>query len=123
MKPVKRVIVCGGQHYTDRIRVYDALDKIKANSGPDGSDWIFVIHGGATGADAIAADWAKLRGQPCAEVEAPWDFYEKRAGPLRNKWMLFLAPDGVVAFPGNNGTRNMISQAREAGVPVWEVTP
>lgn len=115
---MKKVIVCGGRHYADRIRVYETLDRLKEQN-PDG---IFVIQGGATGADAFAADWAKLRGQPCAEVKALWDFYEKRAGHLRNGWMLFLEPAGVVAFPGNAGTRDMTSNAKRLGVPVWEIT-
>lgn len=115
---MKKVIVCGGRHYADRMRVYDILDRVKAKHEAD----LFVIQGGATGADALAADWASLRGMPCAEVKALWDFYEKRAGPLRNGWMLLLQPDGVVAFPGQDGTRNMVEQARSVGVPVWEIT-
>jgi hypothetical protein len=31
-------------------------------------------------------------------------------------------PDFVVAFPGGRGTANMIMQARQAGVPVVELT-
>ena len=57
-----------------------------------------IIEGGARGADRL------------------------RAGPIRNRWMLALGPDLVIAFPGGQGTANMIAQARKAGVNVEETT-
>lgn len=42
-----------------------------------------------------------------------------KVGPKRNRKMLELKPDGVVAFPGGRGTMDMIRAATEAGVPVW----
>lgn len=112
---MKKIIVCGGRNYTDRITVYITLDKILSVSE------FMVIHGGATGADELAADWARLRGMPCVEVRANWDFYKKSAGPRRNEWMLELGPSLVVAFPGNAGTRNMIAKAHEAGISIMRV--
>jgi predicted Rossmann-fold nucleotide-binding protein len=34
--------------------------------------------------------------------------------------MLDMKPDGVVAFPGGDGTADMVRRARAAGVKVWE---
>lgn len=71
----------------------------------------------------LADDWAILRGCPVARVPAHWDFYSNSAGPRRNGWMLELQPDLVVAFPGQAGTRNMISQAQEKNIPVRIIAP
>jgi len=35
--------------------------------------------------------------------------------------MLELGTDAVVAFPGGNGTADMVRRAEAAGVPVWRV--
>ncbi len=113
---MKRVIVCGGRKFDDRMLMARVLDRVVEQKGE-----IFVIQGGAEGADKLAGEWAASRGIPCAEVAAPWAVYGDGAGPIRNGWMLALQPDGVVAFPGGAGTANMIQQAREANVPVMEV--
>ncbi len=111
---MKKVLVCGGRNYTDTLLVFAVLDRIM----DEHQDTIFIIEGGASGADQRAREWAEMRGMPCAEVKALWNFYSKSAGPRRNEWMLALEPDLVVAFPGNDGTRNMIAKATERGVPV-----
>lgn len=93
------------------------LDRVVSERGD-----IFVVHGGAAGADKLAGEWAASRGLPCAEVRALWDYFGNPAGAIRNGWMLLLKPDGVIAFSGNTGTRNMCEQARAAGVPVMEIS-
>ncbi len=113
---MKRVIVCGGRKFDDRMLMARVLDRVVEQKGE-----IFVIQGGAQGADKLAGEWAASRGMPCAEVGALWEYSGDAAGPIRNGWMLMLQPDGVVAFPGGNGTANMIMQAREKGVPVMEI--
>lgn len=113
---MKRIIVCGGRTFDDRMLMARVLDRVVEQRGE-----IFVIQGGANGADKLAGEWAASRGMPCAEVGALWDVFGDGAGPVRNGWMLLLQPDGVVAFPGGAGTRNMCEQARAANVPVMEV--
>ena len=41
---------------------------------------------------------------------------------MRNRSMLALNPDLVLAFPGGIGTANMVRIAREAGILVTEIT-
>lgn len=113
----RRVLVCGGRNYTDTARVFDVLDEIER----DGS--VYIIHGGARGADQRAGEWATERGVPCAIVPANWDVYGNGAGPKRNEWMLELHPDLVVAFPGNRGTHDMVTQAMRRGIPVKRIAP
>jgi len=113
---MKKVLVCGGRTYSNRARVYETLDALVDKHGP-----IFIIQGGATGADTLAADWADVRGMPCAEVKAPWRFYGKSAGPRRNAWMLLLKPDIVVAMPGEVGTSDMRAKAMASGIELQEI--
>lgn len=109
-----RIIVCGGRDYADREHVFQVLDKIHTLRGI-----IEVIQGEAQGADRWAREWAVGYGIPLTRCRAEWEKHGKRAGPLRNRHMLTLKPDGVVAFPGGRGTADMISAAQEAGVPVY----
>ena len=110
-----RIIVCGGRDYADRDHVFQVLDKIHTLRGISE-----IIQGECpTGADKFAREWAVNMGQEPTRCPARWDLYGKRAGPLRNRYMLTLKPDGVVAFSGGRGTQDMITAAQEAGVPVY----
>ena len=115
MSKPKSIIVCGGRDYHDMRAIYAALDRMSAKGGIG-----MIIHGGAGGADTLAGAWAFQRCVPCLSVPADWGKHGKAAGPIRNRQMLERVVDGVVAFPGGDGTADMCRQAREAGVPVWE---
>lgn len=113
-----RVLVCGGRDYRDRFMVCVTLDNLVDERGEISA----IIHGGATGADEWAHEWAV--GSRC-DVEvypAEWDLLGRRAGPRRNALMLSRGrPDLVVAFHGGRGTADMVRRARAAGVEVVEV--
>lgn len=110
-----KVLVCGGRHYADRARVYDSIREYNPE---------LIIQGGASGADALARDWARENGIALITMPAMWDTFGRKAGPIRNGWMLrFCRPDVVLAFPGGRGTQNMVEQAKAAGVHVTEVAP
>jgi predicted metal-dependent phosphoesterase TrpH len=76
-----------------------------------------------------AGEWADERGKPCVVLPAPWKGLRKAAGPTRNGWLLAvamrLAQDharlSVLAFPGGDGTADMVRRARAAGVEVEEI--
>lgn len=109
------IIVCGSRHYTDIAFVYRALDYIAARRVID-----MLVEGGQTGADRFAREWAISRGIPHHTEEADWGYYGRAAGPIRNnKMLLDWHVDGVVAFRGDRGTRDMTSKAEAAGVPVY----
>lgn len=114
-----RIIVCGGRDYADRDHVFRVLDKIHTLRSI-----CEIIQGECpAGADRFAREWALNRGQTLTRCRAEWEKHGKRAGPLRNRHMLTLKPDGVVAFPGGRGTQDMITAAQEAGVPVYRPRP
>lgn len=92
-----------------------ALDEVAAGGGLR-----TVLHGGASGADAMAGQWARRAGVDEEVFPAQWNTYGKRAGFLRNKAMVDTAPDLVVAFIKNSsrGATMTVELANEAGIPV-----
>lgn len=107
------VLVCGGRDYEDYTRLNGVLSGMNIDC---------IVHGGAGGADILAGEWAASRRKPAIVVSAQWKTYGKRAGPVRNAWMLkYINVTRVVAFPGGRGTAHMVNLAREAGIPVTEI--
>lgn len=109
-----RMLVCGGREFSDREMMWLALDGIRL--------WVpvpiqVVIHGAQRGADTLADVWAKERGLEVLPFEAEWTRFQGSAGPIRNRRILREGlPDFVVAFPGGDGTQNMLKQAWRAKV-------
>ena len=109
------VLVCGGRKYRDFETIATILDDKR-------EDIQALVHGDADGADRLGGLWARTRGVPEIKIPAQWKFYGNSAGPLRNGWMLnFIPVDLVIAFPGGSGTANMVEQATEAGITVYQV--
>ena len=106
----------GGRDFIDKGLVAATLDRLHAER-----KFTLVIHGAAKGADSLAEEWAKSRKVPTIPCPANWKRYGRGAGPIRNKQMLDLKPELVVAFPGGSGTRHMVEIARKAGIEVMVV--
>ena len=113
-----RVLVCGGRDYRSQSKLDAELDAVHAETSID-----CLIEGGALGADHLAAVWsAKRKIEHHRRFSADWALHGRAAGPMRNKKMLDEGkPDLVVAFPGHDGTADMVKQARADGVPVKEI--
>lgn len=128
-----RLLVCGGRDYVNTVMVYRTLDAIHRRDPVTE-----FIQGGAKGADRIAKEWAKTKATIMRwECKAAWTDlshpdaiikmrtdgvkYDAKAGHRRNARMLEWKPDLVVAFPGGDGTADMVRQARAANVRVMEV--
>lgn len=113
------VLVCGGRDYSNRAQVFAELDILSGFNMK-----LCVISGGATGADALAEEWAranigKRRGVSFRGFKADWKKHGKAAGPIRNQAMLDKGqPDLVLAFPGSRGTADMVTRAKAAGIEV-----
>lgn len=122
------VIVCGSRTFTDYPLLRRKLDRLLATVKDP-----LIVHGGAKGADALAAKYAEWYWYEQSIYHADWEHYGKSAGPRRNKDMIegVLSVAGrkrsvLIAFHLNNspGTRHAIDYATERGmkVKVIEVT-
>lgn len=85
-----------------------------------------LIHGCAKGADTLAGWAGHELGMEVIEVPAEWDKHGKAAGPIRNRKMLDMKPDLVVAFHNDleksKGTKDCVTEARRRGIPVVLIT-
>ena len=115
--PVK-VLVTGARDWTNQEAVYRELD-----SFPDDT---IVIEGGAAGADRCAKVAAIRLAFGIHTHLADWAKYGKAAGPIRNAEMLKEQPDIVIAFhtdlEHSKGTKDMVTKAIAAGIPVRLIT-
>lgn len=85
-----------------------------------------IVHGGATGADACAGDWARENEIACLRVPAQWKRFGKQAGPRRNSEIVKqIDLELAIGFPGGDGTADMARKLRGArpGLVVREVAP
>jgi hypothetical protein len=106
-----KILVCGGRNLRNYLLVSKALHRF-----PVGTE---MCHGGAFGADSLAASYGRQHFWKVTEFRADWQTHGKAAGPIRNQRMLDeFKPELVIAFPGGNGTADMVRRARKAGVPV-----
>ena len=115
-----RVLVCGGREFKNEALLTEVLDNLAVVIQIS-----MVIHGDARGADKLAGKWAVTTGieeNPFPIPPEHWTRYRNGADPRRNAKMLRDGkPHLVVAFPGEGGTADMVSQSVTAGVPVLVV--
>lgn len=111
----QRVLVCGDREWFARAAIERHLRRFSKSTT--------VIHGACRGADSIGGEVAKALGFEVVPYPANWAAYGKAAGPLRNQLMLDEGkPTLVLAFhqdlASSKGTKDMVSRAERAGVPV-----
>ena len=129
-----KVLICGGKVFKDEEFLCNYLDFKRMSFTDDCT----IIDGGATGADSLGYAWREDRGlrseryfpdwnnldAPNARIKQRRDgtYYNANAGFDRNQEMIDSGkPELVIAFPGNNGTRDMIRRAIAANIPVFEI--
>jgi hypothetical protein len=80
-----------------------------------------IVSGGATGVDTCAIKFGLNSSaiNKITVIKADWAKYGKKAGPIRNAQMAEYA-DALYAFPGGNGTKSMINEAKKAGLIIWD---
>jgi|SRR5262245_4873658 len=115
---VQRLLVTGGRDFTDGDYVFRWLAFAHHKYS-----FRLLIHGGAKGVDTLADVWARGAGVQPVRCDALWPYWRSRgmyrvAGTQRNSDMLLLHPQLVLAFPGHNGTGDMVGKGRHAGVHV-----
>lgn len=113
-----RVLVCGGRDFNDWIFFRDKLDELI----PYMTEKVIIISGMAKGADKMAVRWAEENWLEVNKYPADWTVHGKAAGFIRNQQMIDEGkPDLVIAFPGRNGTADMIRRAKNHNIKVIEV--
>lgn len=128
-----RILVTGSRYWDDYDTFTRALTvaiETLADELPDDKN-IVIVHGAAPGADSMSERYVAhvqnfLSGKGYTirteQHPAEWDKYGKGAGPIRNKQMVDLGADLVVAFfrrgAQSRGTANCVQQAEKAGLRV-----
>lgn len=121
-----RILICGGRDYgetggdqqrDERLAFANAFLKLYEKHGES----LVIINGGCpTGADKFARATALHFEVEFETYPAKWKRLGKRAGPVRNQHMVDHAhPQAAVAFPGGDGTADMVRRLRAVGIPVW----
>lgn len=118
-----KILVCGDRNWTDYQFIYNELYYIALFEELIDFKDITIINGTARGADSLGYKAGKALGCQSARYPANWAKYGRRAGPIRNRQMLESGrPDLVLVFHDNinssRGTKNMVTIARNANVPV-----
>ena len=110
------VAIAGGRDVTDPGAIFRSLDKTKAKY-----DDLVLVHGGAPGVEKVAAQWAERNGVDQVVCKPDWQRHGRAAPFRRNDELLNLLPKGLIAFPGNSITENLIDKAVKLGIPVKRV--
>ena len=110
-----KVLICGDRNWRDYTAIKQYVSSLPPNT--------VIIEGDARGADQLAGLAAKEQGLPTEIYPAQWAIYGRAAGPIRNKQMLDEGkPDLVVYFhldlDSSKGTKDMVTRATKAGIPV-----
>lgn len=131
-----RLLVCGDREWIDVRAIAKTLKTFDAHTTT-------LIHGNARGADRIAGDLGKKLGMQVIPCPAQWRRHDwlgesplkcsrrvckdqdeicRLAGPRRNREMMQLAPQLVIAFHDDldrsKGTKDMVKLAKANGVKV-----
>lgn len=136
LSDASRILVTGSRNWTDARLIHAALAQFAAPGA-------VVVHGGAPGADTLAAraaadlgltveahpaDWVRCVPDcpPRHRKTAPYPWhgtYCPAAGSRRNQAMVDLGADVVLGFPlgRSTGTRDCMRRAARAGIPVVDM--
>jgi SLOG family YspA-like protein len=106
-----RILITGSRTWTDNTVIRDAL-------APYRSPGAVLVHGGARGADRIAAAIWRRWGLLVEAHPADWSI-ERAAGVIRNRRMVALGADVCLAFirEHSRGATHCADTAENAGIP------
>ena len=110
------VAIAGGRDIADPAAVIARLEMVRAKY-----EDMVLVHGGGPGVEKIAAQWADRNGVHQIVCKPDWNRHGRAAPFRRNDELLNLLPKGVIAFPGNGITENLVDKARQLGIPVCRV--
>lgn len=122
------ITVTGGRDFEDADLLEKTLNQYVSerlwsfqHADPKEVPRIFLVEGGAGGADELARKWAEKHGYARCTVPAEWKTFDKTAGSRRNEQMqLWFIPDMVFAFPGGTGTADMVARTKVRRRAFWQ---
>lgn len=115
-----KILVTGSRYWND----YEMIQKLICDVLNDFAwyeEECELIHGGAPGADEMAARVAlEDFNMTITEFPADWDKHGKAAGPKRNQQMVDYGADICLAFilPNSKGTMDCVKRAAVGGIQV-----
>ena len=114
----KVVMVCGSRSISNFSKIFRCIEEALSYWGLS-KDQIIILHGGARGVDSIAGYWAKKNNIPVEVIKPDWKRYGKRAGFIRNSWLVNKA-DYVIAIwdSKSRGTIDSVIKAKDQRKPV-----
>jgi hypothetical protein len=96
-------------------RIFLDLNLVKLAVAESGFIITEVVTGDALGIDWLGAYWGYLNGIPVKHFPAKWEYWGRRAGPIRNGVMADYADALIAIWDGESGgTRDMIHKATKA---------
>ena len=106
------ILVTGSRQWTDSTTIAAVLRRWRAPG-------VVLVHGGARGADRIAAAIWRAWGLPTEEHRADWDRHGRGAGRVRNRLMVAAGADVCLAFIRDQspGATHCADTAETAGIP------
>ena len=111
------ILICGDRNWQNKDKIKEFLMELKLKCNN-----FKVINGACRGADKMSSQVCKELNIVCQEVPANWATYGKVAGPRRNKMMLDLKPDLVIAFhndiENSKGTKDCVREAKKRNIEV-----
>ncbi len=109
-----KVLICEDRNWDNYSIIKNYVEKLPKD--------VIIIEGGCRGADRLSKMVAIQLSLKFIEVKAEWNKYGKSAGPIRNRKMLDMKPDIVIAFHNNidksKGTKDCINEAKKRGMVV-----
>lgn len=120
-----KVVVTGDRAWADAKPISAVLTGLVAEAHAR-EERLELIHGAAPGVDTLVDAWVGIPGVKVTAVPANWKDLGKRAGPLRNRVMLDMGPELVVAFHddlegASRGTQDCVVEAMARDIPVWHL--
>ena len=104
------LLVSGSRKITNKKFVFECLDEICAKY-----DVTKMIFGDANGVDKFARLFCILNHIKYKKYQAYWSRYGKKAGPIRNGWMVKDCDKGVAIWDGKStGTADTIKKLTRA---------
>jgi hypothetical protein len=131
-----RLLVTGSRTWADRDLLARQLAIAVSEGRLTGRD-VTVVHGAASGADAMAGQWAAGNGVAAEPHPADWGRHGRSAGYRRNELMVSLGADVMLAFlmpcmkarcqgrgpHPTHGAGDCVAKAEAAGIKVRRFRP